>query len=222
MIEASGLCKKFGDRAVLADLSFQIPDGAVATLLGPNGAGKSTLMGILAGCMSADSGTAVHSPGRLGYLPELPPLYDDMTVREYLLFAAGWKDIPSGLLASEVSRVMERFHLEEVMGRRLGLLSKGFRQRTGLAQTDLGQPPVILLDEPTAGLDPLQIKETREWILSLKGRSSVLVSTHILEEAAEISDMVLILKGGRVHPCGTTLDEIRKFFFDVYGEQVKN
>lgn len=221
MIEAKHLFKSYGDRTVLNDLSFQIPDGSVAALLGPNGAGKSTLMTILAGCLGADKGSVSLSGDSLGFLPENPPLYDDMTVREYLLFSAGWKDLPSAVIAEEIPRVLECFRLEEVKGRRLGVLSKGYRQRAGLAQSDLGKPTVILMDEPTAGLDPLQIKETRNWILSLKGRSSVLVSTHILEEAAEISDLVFILHEGKVHSSGTSIDEIRKNFFAIYGDSIQ-
>lgn len=216
MIEAIHLKKRYGDRVVLKDLSFLVPDGQIAALLGPNGAGKSTLLGILSGYLAPDGGHKTLSSGIAGYLPENPPLYDDMTVREFLLFSAGWRDIPSNRAADEVERVMALFALKEVSGRRIGVLSRGYRQRTGLAQAELGKPEVILLDEPTTGLDPVQIRETREWIRSLAGRSSLVVSTHILEEAAEISDTVLVLHGGKIHQCRSDLAVIRREYFALY------
>jgi len=209
MIEVRGLTKRYRDVVAVEDLSFTVGKGEIVGLLGPNGAGKTTTMRVLTGFLPATSGTAriagfdvFESPlevkRRVGYLPETPPLYDPMTVREYLRFVCDLKALPRRSAAGEVERVAVRTGVTDVLDRLAGSLSKGYRQRVGLAQALLGDPEVLVLDEPTVGLDPLQIREVRELIRSFAGRHTVLLSTHILPEVAMTCQKVLVLNGGRL------------------------
>lgn len=209
MIEAQGLTKRYRDHTAIADVSFSIGEGEVVGLLGPNGAGKTTTMRILTGSLPATSGRArvagydvLDSPmqvkRRIGYVPEHPPLYADLTVREYLRFVASLKGVRRAELAAEIESVAERVGLGDVLGRLIRNISKGYQQRTGLAQALLGDPPVLVLDEPTVGLDPRQIGEVRELIGSLAGDHTVLLSTHILHEVTAICQRVVIISRGRI------------------------
>ena len=199
MISIQHICKSFGSQQVLKDVSLEIPAGQIVGLLGPNGAGKSTLMKILIGLWKADSGE-VQAPARIGYLPENNPLYDEMYVAEYLEFMAGMTT-PSlrgrdgvGLVATLIDLVgltPERHkHIRE--------LSKGYRQRVGLAQALLGNPELLILDEPTTGLDPNQLVEIRSLIRNLGKERTVILSTHIMQEVREMCDRVIILDHGEI------------------------
>jgi ABC-2 type transport system ATP-binding protein len=203
------LAKRFGDVVALRDVSFEVGRGEIVGFLGPNGAGKTTTLRILSTYLTPDSGTASiggHDSARepmavrrkLGYLPEQPPLYLDHTVLEYLRFCAALRGVPRGRRAAAVASAIERCGLGEVRGRLLGNLSKGFRQRAGLAQALVHAPEVLVLDEPTVGLDPQQIREIRELIRSLGGEHTVLLSTHILPEVAAVCGRAVIVHRGRV------------------------
>jgi ABC-2 type transport system ATP-binding protein len=216
MIEVTGLSKRYRDRIAVEDLSFQLPEGEILGFLGPNGAGKSTTMRILTGYLPATSGTAkvagfdvfeepYEVKRRIGYLPETPPLYPEMTVRGYLKFVASIKGIRRGQMAAELERVAHGTGIAEVMERLIHNLSKGFRQRVGVAQALLGSPPVLILDEPTEGLDPSQRAEVRHLIKGLAGKHTVILSTHILSEVTMTCERVLILNQGRM----VAFDEIR-------------
>jgi len=209
MIDVQGLTKRYRDLVAVDGLTFQVAQGEVVGFLGPNGAGKSTTMRILTGVLPATSGTArvagfdvfeepLEVKRRIGYLPEQPPVYPDLTPREYLRFCAGLKGLPSRRTAAEIDRVAGLTGLGEAMGRVIGGLSKGFRQRVGLAQALLGDPEVLVLDEPTVGLDPLQIREVRELVKSLAGRHTVVLSSHILAEVALTCQKVLVVNRGRL------------------------
>ena len=208
MIKLQHISKSFGAQKVLNDVSLEIPAGQIVGLLGPNGAGKSTLMKILIGLWSADSGT-VSAPARIGYLPENNPLYEDMYVTEYLSFMAGLTSVsPKGGLSGEaglysvseaVSTLIDLVGLSPERHKHIRELSKGYRQRVGLAQALIGDPELLILDEPTTGLDPNQLVEIRALIKSLSGESrSVILSTHILQEVREMCDRVIILDHGTV------------------------
>jgi ABC-2 type transport system ATP-binding protein len=190
-------------------VSFRVESGEILGFLGPNGAGKTTTMRILTGYMPASEGRAtvagydvfthpIEAKRRTGYLPETPPLYPDMTVREYLDFVARIKGVPSGERKSRVDTVMKRTHVDDMAGRACGKLSKGYRQRVGLAQAIIHNPEVLILDEPTAGLDPKQIIETRDLIRSLAGDHTIVLSTHILPEVSQTCQRVVIINKGRV------------------------
>ena len=238
MIEVKHLCKRYGEHVAVDDLSFTIENGHVYGFLGPNGAGKSTTMNILTGCLAASSGTvsidgfdiyedAAESKSRIGYLPEIPPLYQDMTVREYLTFVAKAKGVgrkpqtdaeteaaqttPPGKRKARVSRAEARAALqtqlaaamavtqiEDVADRLIKNLSKGYKQRVGIAQALLGGPEIIILDEPTVGLDPKQIIEIRDLIRALGKDHTVILSSHILSEVRSICDHLLIIAGGKL------------------------
>jgi ABC-2 type transport system ATP-binding protein len=209
MIEVSGLTKRFRDRTAVLDLSFTIGKGEVVGLLGPNGAGKTTTLRLVTGYLPPTSGTvrvAGHdvfeepfaARRRIGYLPEVPPLYDAMTVRGQLRFAAELKGVERRLLPGEVDRVASLAGVDGVLDRLTSNLSKGFRQRVGIAQALLGDPDVLVLDEPTVGLDPIQIREMRDLVRSLGGRHTVLLSSHLLPEVAMTCTKVLVLNGGRL------------------------
>lgn len=185
--------KSFGAQQVLRDVTLDIPEGQVLGLLGPNGAGKSTLMKILIGLWQADSGT-VQAPARIGYLPENNPLYDEMYVTEYLQFMAGLTD---GQLFI-VDDIVERVGLIPERHKHIRELSKGYRQRVGLAQALLGNPQLLILDEPTTGLDPNQLVEIRSLIRSLGKDRTVILSTHIMQEVREMCDRVVILDHGQI------------------------
>jgi len=209
MIEVRGLTKRYRDVVAVDDLSFTVGRGEVVGLLGANGAGKTTTLRILTGYLPATAGT-VRVAGfdvfedplavkrRVGYLPETPPLYESMTAREYLRFVSDLKGLPRARVAEEVERVADRAGVSQVLERLVANLSKGYRQRVGIAQALLGDPEVLVLDEPTVGLDPLQIREVRELVRSFAGRHTVLLSSHILPEVAMTCEKVLVLNRGRL------------------------
>jgi len=209
MIEVRQLTKRYGDIAAVQDISFTAETGQILGFLGPNGAGKTTTMRIITGFLPATSGT-VKVAGfdifeqshevrkRIGYLPENPPLYNDMTVSSYLDFVGRIKGVPGSGLRQAIDRVIGRCGLSEVTGRLLGHLSKGFRQRVGLAQALINDPAVLVLDEPTIGLDPRQIIDIRTLIRELSGERTVILSTHILPEVAQLCQKVVIINEGRI------------------------
>lgn len=212
MIEVKGLVKRYGSHVAVDHLSLTMEDGKVYGLLGPNGAGKSTTMNMMTGYLSATEGeilvnghNVLEEPEEaracIGYLPEQPPLYPDMTVEEYLTFCAELKKVAKGQRKGQLEAALEMARLQDVRGRLIGNLSKGYRQRVGLAQAILGFPPIIILDEPTVGLDPRQIIEIRELIRSLRGEHTVILSSHILSEVQEVCDEVVILSHGRLVAC---------------------
>lgn len=207
MIEAANLTKNYGPHLAINDLTFKAQEGEILGFLGPNGAGKTTTMRILAGYMPPTSGQArvagfdvidesLEVRKRIGYLPENVPLYPEMTVAEYLEYMGSLRHVQN--LDDRVAGVIEQVHLEGHFDRFIGGLSKGMRQRVGLGQALLHQPPVLILDEPTIGLDPGQIIEVRNLIKSLKSDRTVLLSTHILSEAQQVCDRVLIINNGRI------------------------
>ena len=214
MIEVRGLVKRYGDHTAVDDLSFTIEDGKIYGFLGPNGAGKSTTMNIMTGYIGPTAGQVIinghditdepeAAKSCIGYLPEVPPLYSDMTVYEYLSFAAELKRIPKQERESEVKRVVEATHIEDMLDRLTSNLSKGYRQRVGVAQAILGSPDIVILDEPTIGLDPTQILEMRTLIRSLAKEHTVIISSHILAEIQAVCDHVLIINRGRLVASGT-------------------
>ena len=209
MIEVQHLTKRYGPVTAVDDVSFKVEKGEILGFLGPNGAGKTTTMRVLTGYMPPTEGkaivagydvfdTPVEAKRRTGYLPETPPLYPDMTVRDYLMFVARIKGVPRGERKSRVATVMERTHVADMAQRHCGKLSKGYRQRVGLAQAILHNPDVLILDEPTAGLDPKQIIETRQLIRQLAGDHTIILSTHILPEVSQTCQRVVIINKGKV------------------------
>lgn len=209
MIKVEHLTKKYGEVLALDDLSFEIEEGQVYGFLGPNGAGKSTTMNIMTGCLSATAGSVTigghdvfEEPDAakrlIGYLPEQPPLYMNETPLEYLRFVGEAKGLRGNELATQINEVAEQAGTSDVMRRRIGDLSKGYRQRVGIAQALLGEPRVIILDEPTVGLDPIQIIEIRDLIRSLGQSHTVILSSHILSEVQAICDKILIIAHGRL------------------------
>ena len=194
MVQIDHICKAFGAQQVLKDVTLAIPDGQVLGLLGPNGAGKSTLMKILIGLWKADSGT-VSVPQRIGYLPENNPLYEEMYVAEYLQFMAELTGIPG---YRDTETLIEKVGLTPEKHKHIRELSKGYRQRVGLAQALLGDPELLILDEPTTGLDPNQLVEIRALIRSLGKDRTVILSTHIMQEVREMCDRVVILDHGEI------------------------
>jgi ABC-2 type transport system ATP-binding protein len=214
-IEVHNVSKRFGDVLAVAGVSLSLARGDVVGFLGPNGAGKTTTMRVLTGFLPASEGSvriaghdifenALEARRAIGYLPETPPLYPEMTVRAYLRFVTAIKDVPRARRRAAVERVLERCGLEPVSGRVIGTLSKGYRQRVGLAQAIVHEPPVLVLDEPTVGLDPIQIREIRQLITNLAAprpgaqRQTVILSTHILPEVEAICDRVILMDRGRV------------------------
>ena len=189
--------KSFGAQQVLKDVTLEIPEGQVLGLLGPNGAGKSTLMKILIGLWKADSGS-VQVPERIGYLPENNPLYEEMYVTEYLQFMAEMTGIQPSAISSQTDDLIERVGLTPERHKHIRELSKGYRQRVGLAQALLGDPQLLILDEPTTGLDPNQLVEIRALIRSLGKDRTVILSTHIMQEVREMCDRVVILDHGQI------------------------
>jgi ABC-2 type transport system ATP-binding protein len=209
LIEVQHLTKRYGPVTAVNDVSFTVERGEILGFLGPNGAGKTTTMRVLTGYMPPSEGKAIvagydvleqpiEAKRRTGYLPETPPLYPDMTVREYLDFVARIKGVPSSERKQRVSTVMERTHVADMAERHCAKLSKGYRQRVGLAQALIHNPDVLILDEPTAGLDPKQIIETRSLIRNLAGDHTIVLSTHILPEVAQTCQRVVIINKGRV------------------------
>lgn len=214
MIEVSHLTKKYGHRLAVEDVSFAVADGGICGLLGPNGAGKSTIMNILTGYLSATSGQVAVAGHPLpeeadaakkcvGYLPEQPPLYPEMTVQEYLDFAAELKGVKKAERKEQVCSAARRTGLEKVLPRLIRSLSKGYRQRVGIAQALLGSPKLIILDEPTVGLDPAQVIEIRKLIRELGQAHTVILSSHILSEVQAVCQQVLILSKGRLAASGS-------------------
>jgi ABC-2 type transport system ATP-binding protein len=209
MIEVQHLTKRYGDLTAVSDISFSVASGQILGFLGPNGSGKTTTMRIVTGFLPATSGTvkvagfdifddSFEVRRRIGYLPESPPLYNDMTVTAYLRFVARIKGMPRAEIADALDRVLTRCGLTTVADRVTGHLSKGFRQRVGLAQAIIHNPAVLVLDEPTIGLDPQQIIEIRALIKELAGTHTVILSTHILPEVAQVCEKVVIINAGRV------------------------
>ncbi len=209
MIEVQHLTKRYGPVMAVDDVSFKAERGEILGFLGPNGAGKTTTMRVLTGYMPATDGKAivagydvleqpVEAKRRTGYLPETPPLYPDMTVSDYLAFCARIKGVPRSERATRLRNVMERTQIADVAKRHCAKLSKGYRQRVGLAQALLHNPEVLILDEPTAGLDPKQIIETRRLIKGLGGDHTIILSTHILPEVSQTCNRIVIINKGRV------------------------
>lgn len=214
MVEVQNLVKRYGSHSAVDHLSFTVEDGQIFGFLGPNGAGKSTTMNIMTGYLAPTEGTVLidghdvmEQPEAarrcIGYLPELPPLYPDMTVLEYLQFCAELKQVPKAERENQIGQVVAMTYLEDQTRRLIRNLSKGFRQRVGLAQAILGFPKVIILDEPTVGLDPRQVVEIRELIHRLAKEHTVILSSHILSEIRAICDKVLIIRKGKFVTCDT-------------------
>ena len=208
-ISLEAVSKRYGPKTIVHDLSFHVDKGEIVGFLGPNGAGKTTTMRMIAGVSTATSGRVSvagydmatqnqDAAEKIGYLPEHPPLYDTLEIGQYLRFIAKVKGVPRAQINSEIERVSVACRLEDVRRREIYKLSKGYRQRVGLAQALLGKPEVLLLDEPTAGLDPGQIQETREVIRNFGAQHTVLLSTHILPEVTMICQRVAIINNGRL------------------------
>jgi len=218
VIEVSHLTKQYGNHLAVDDVSFTVADGQICGLLGPNGAGKSTIMNILTGYLSATSGqvTVAGHPlpeeadaakACVGYLPEQPPLYPEMTVQEYLTFAAELKGVKKAERKEQVCRAARRTGLEAVLPRLIRSLSKGYKQRVGIAQALLGSPRLIILDEPMVGLDPAQVIEIRKLIRELGRAHTVILSSHILSEVQAVCQQILILSKGHLAAAGS-LEEL--------------
>lgn len=214
MIKAEGLVKNYGKHRAVDDLSFEFVPGKVYGLLGVNGAGKSTTMNIITGYLAPSSGQVTvegddifkkpeKAKAHIGYLPEIPPLYPDMTVREYLTFAAELKKVKKSAVKDELARVTELAHIEDVADRLIKNLSKGYKQRVGLAQALISDPEIIILDEPTVGLDPRQIIEIRSLIRELGKDHAVVLSSHILSEVQAVCDEIMIISRGRLVASGS-------------------
>ncbi len=207
MIEAAGLSKYYGDFAAVRDVTFSVPRGQVTAFLGPNGAGKSTTMKLLTGYLAPSAGVAriagfdvgterLRSAALLGYLPENGPLYPEMTPLELLRFFGEARGIEGRRLEGRIEAVTEQCALDEVLEKSISKLSKGYRQRLGMAQVLLHEPDVLIMDEPTAGLDPNQIREARGLIRDLGKTKTILLSTHILQEVEAVADRVILISGG--------------------------
>ena len=219
MISFEHVSKRFGTLNALTDVSFSVPTGQVLGLLGQNGAGKTTAMNILTGCLAPSSGKVTidgedlllhprEAKRKIGYLPEAAPVYDEMTVRGYLQFACELKEVQKKAIADHVETVAEKTGLMDVLDRKIGNLSKGYRQRAGVAQALCGTPDVIVLDEPTAGLDPRQNIEMRQLIRSLAGEHTILFSSHVLSEVQVTCDRVMILHHGKII-CDSAMQDLR-------------
>jgi ABC-2 type transport system ATP-binding protein len=209
LITVENLTKRYANKTAIDSVSFQVEKGEILGFLGPNGAGKTSTMRVITGFMPASDGTVrldgfdvfekpIEVRRRIGYLPENPPLYLEMSVAGYLRFVAKIKGVPKDKIAPEVKRVMERVNITDVRDRIIAKLSKGYKQRVGLAQALLNDPPVLILDEPTIGLDPKQIHEVRELIKALAGNHTVVLSTHILPEVEQTCHRVIIIDRGKI------------------------
>ncbi len=209
MIEVRELTKRYGDRAAVDNISFSVKRGEILGFLGQNGAGKSTTMKMLTGFMAATSGTVtvagfdvfehpMEVKKRIGYLPETPPLYNELLVSEYLSFIADLRRIPKSEKKTKIERVVERCQLGDVRGRLIAHLSKGYRQRLGIAQAIIHDPEVVILDEPTIGLDPKQVSDARSLITSMKSERTLIYSTHILSEVAATCDRIIVIDRGKL------------------------
>ena len=213
MIEVENLSKHYGPTQAVTDVSFRVEKGEVLGFLGPNGAGKTTTMRVITGYLPPSEGTVrvagfdvveqpIEAKRRTGYLPETPPVYPDMTVNEYLTFVGHIKGVQRRDLKQRIDEITEKCAIADVRHRQTGKLSKGYRQRVGLAQAMIHNPDVLVLDEPTAGLDPKQIIETRELIKNLAGQHTVVLSTHILPEVSKTCERVVVINGGKVVAVG--------------------
>ena len=220
MIQVKKLVKKYGGHVAVDDLTFTVEQGKIYGFLGPNGAGKTTTMNVMTGYIAANGGTVIidghdilkeplKAKACIGYLPEVPPLYPDMTVREFLLFAAELKKLPKTERKKQVQELMERLELDEMKNRLIRNLSKGYRQRVCLAQALVGNPKVLILDEPMVGLDPKQIIEMRDLIKGLAGEHTVILSSHILSEISAVCDHIMIISRGKLAASGSP-DELQK------------
>ena len=209
LIEVKHLTKRYGDHLALDDVSFTVEDGEIVGFLGPNGAGKSTTMNIITGYLSSTDGEVlvdgvdvlenpIEAKKKIGYLPEIPPLYGDMTVKEYLEFACDLKKIPAANKEETIEQVSKLARVTDVKGRLIRNLSKGYKQRVGLAQAMIGNPEVLILDEPTVGLDPKQIIEVRDLVKNLSKDHTILLSSHILQEVQAVCDKLVIINHGRI------------------------
>ncbi len=217
MIEVRNLSKSFGDLRAVDGVSFEARTGEILGVLGPNGAGKTTTLRMICGYLPPDEGTAIvaghdvrddslAARRSLGYLPENVPLYPEMRVAEYLAFRAGLKGVPARKRREAIGKAAELTGIAHVLGRPIGHLSRGYRQRVGLADALVADPPVLVLDEPTVGLDPNQVIEVRELIRSLRGDRTLLLSSHILPEVEQVCDRVVIFRAGRIVAEGTTAE----------------
>ena len=222
MIEVTHLTKNYGRHTAVDDLSFTVEKGQIYGFLGPNGAGKTTTMSIMTGCLAATSGQvkidghdifeeALEAKKRIGYLPELPPLYLDRTPKEYLTFVGRAKGVPAAQLQEQITKIMQTTQIDSVQDRLIRNLSKGYRQRVGIAQALMGDPEVIILDEPTVGLDPRQILEIRELIAELGKQHTVILSSHILSEVQAICSTIMIIANGKLVACDTP-ENLEKLF----------
>ncbi len=209
MIEIENLTKRYGDKLAVDNISFKVKKGSIVGFLGKNGAGKSTTMNIITGYISASGGTAringydiLKNPMEvkkcIGYLPEKPPIYSEMTVMEYLKFVCAIKDVKASSVKSHIDEIAELVKLTDVISRRIGNLSKGYQQRVGMAQALVGNPEVLILDEPTVGLDPKQIIEIRRMIKALGKKHTIILSSHILPEVADVCEQVVIINEGKI------------------------
>ena len=209
MIEVKNLTKLYGDRSAIRDLSFKVEPGELVGFLGPNGAGKTTTMKILTGFMAPSNGEVkicgidvfedpMGAKSKIGYLPEQPPLYLDMKVRDYLKFVAALRNVSKDDETLFIDKALDRLDLKSVENRMIGHLSKGFRQRVGVAQAIVSQPEVLILDEPTVGLDPTQVAHFRELLRELKGKHTIILSTHILTEVQASCEKVIIINDGQI------------------------
>ncbi len=236
MIEIRNLTKKYGQFTALDDISFDVKKGEIMGFLGPNGAGKSTTMNILTGYIPCTSGTVkvggfeiMESPRevkkQIGYLPEIPPLYLDMTVHEYLKFIFELKAVPLGQRKSQMDDILYLVKIGDMKNRLIKNLSKGYRQRVGFAQALVGNPPVLVLDEPTVGLDPGQIVEIRKLVSSLRHDHTIILSTHILSEVNAVCSSVVMINRGRIAASGSVSDftasegSVNKFVISVVGNK---
>lgn len=220
MIKVENLVKRYGNHTAVDDLSFVVEKGQVYGFLGPNGAGKSTTMNIMTGYLAATSGTVTingyniltqpeEAKRCIGYLPEMPPLYQDMTVHEYLMFVAELKKVPKAERKEQIHEIMKMVEINDVEKRLIKNLSKGYKQRVGLAQAIIGYPEVIILDEPTVGLDPKQIIEIRSLIKELAKSHTIILSSHILSEVSTVCDRIMIISKGKLVACDSP-DELKK------------
>ncbi|MBO9665401.1 MAG: ATP-binding cassette domain-containing protein [Bdellovibrio sp.] len=209
MIQVKDLTKDYGPRRAIDHLNFSVNKGDVVGFLGPNGAGKSTTMKIITGFMAPSHGTAsvagfdvfenpLEVKKRIGYLPETPPVYADMYVRDYLRYVAALKQVPKALIEKSVDMAIEKTNLGEVQNRLIHHLSKGFKQRVGIAQAIVSDPEVLILDEPTVGLDPKQVAEIRDLIKALRGQHTIILSTHILPEVQATCEKIIIINKGKI------------------------
>ncbi|MBQ3110070.1 MAG: ATP-binding cassette domain-containing protein [Clostridia bacterium] len=231
MIEVKELCKSYGDKKAVNSVSFNVNKGEILGLLGPNGAGKSTTMNMITGYISMSAGSVkvngidvlenpIEAKKMIGYLPEQPPLYKDMTVKEYLNFVYELKKVKLNVPKKEhIDHVMDTVSILDVKNRKIKNLSKGYKQRVGFAQALIGKPEVLILDEPTVGLDPNQIMEIREVIRGLKGEHTIIFSTHILSEVCAVCDRVVIINDGII-ACEKAkeeidLEELEKIFYTL-------